>query len=91
MSNQPQIEIYTWQTCPYCRRAKALLDSKGVSYQEISVDGDEAARDAMSQRTGGKRSVPQIFINGQAMGGFTDIQALDRRGQLVPLLEAEPV
>lgn len=87
MSN-PKIEIYTWQTCPYCRRAKALLDSKGASYQEISVDGDEAARDAMALRTGGKRSVPQIFINGQHIGGCDDLHALDARGGLDPLLQA---
>jgi len=88
MSDQLKIEIYTWQTCPYCRRAKALLDSKGVAYQEISVDGDEPARDAMAQRTGGKRSVPQIFINGQHIGGSDDLHALDARGGLDPLLKA---
>jgi len=87
VSNQPKIEIYTWQTCPYCRRAKALLDSKGVTYQEISVDGDEAARDAMSKRTGGSRSVPQIFINGQHIGGCDDLHALDAKAGLDPLLQ----
>lgn len=88
MSNPQKIEIYTWQTCPYCRRAKALLDSKGATYHEISIDGDEAARDAMSKRTGGSRSVPQIFINGQHIGGCDDLHALDAKGGLDPLLQA---
>ena len=87
MPNQPEIEIYTWQTCPYCRKAKALLDSKRVNYQEISIDGDGDAREAMSKLTGGSRSVPQIFINGQHIGGCDDLQALDARGGLDPLLQ----
>lgn len=88
MSEQPKVEIYTWQTCPYCRRAKALLQSKGIDYQEISVDGDEAGRAAMARRSGGKRSVPQIFINGQHVGGCDELHALEARGELDKLLHA---
>ena len=57
-----KVEIYTWQTCPFCVRAKGLLDRKGVSYTEHSVDGDEPARDAMAARGDGRRSVPQVYI-----------------------------
>jgi glutaredoxin 3 len=81
------VEIYTWSTCPFCIRAKALLNKKGVDYQEYCIDGDEAARDAMAARTNGRRSLPQIFINGQHIGGYDDLHALDSRGQLDALLQ----
>ncbi len=81
------VEIYTWSTCPFCIRAKALLNKKGVDYQEYCIDGDEAARDAMAARTNGRRSLPQIFINGQHIGGCDDLHALDSRGQLDALLQ----
>ncbi len=81
------VEIYTWSTCPFCIRAKALLNKKGVDYQEYCIDGDEAARDAMAARTNGRRSLPQIFINGQHIGGCDDLHALDSRGQLDSLLQ----
>ena len=84
----PNVEIYTWTYCPFCIRAKALLDKKGVEYQEYSVDGDEAARDNMAQRANGKRSVPQIFINEQHIGGCDDIHALEAQGKLDPLLKS---
>lgn len=80
------IEIYTWRTCPFCLRAKSLLDTKGVEYTEYSIDGDEAARSKMADRSGGKRSVPQIFVDGQHLGGCDDIHALDRQGKLDALL-----
>ena len=67
-------------------RAKALLDGKGVTYTEYSVDGDEAARDAMAARGDGRRSVPQVFINDQHMGGCDDLHALERAGKLDVLL-----
>ena len=60
-----KVEIYTWRTCPFCVRDKGLLDSKGVSYTDHAIDGDEQARDQMATKTGGRRSVPQVFINGQ--------------------------
>lgn len=84
----PKVEIYTWATCPYCIRAKALLQSKGVNFIEYSVDGDEPARDAMAKRGNGKRSVPQIFINERHIGGCDDLHALDAQGGLDPLLQA---
>ena len=81
-----KVEIYTWRTCPFCVRAKALLDGKGVTYTEYSVDGDEAARDAMAARGDGRRSVPQVYINDQHMGGCDDLHALERAGKLDVLL-----
>jgi glutaredoxin 3 len=83
------VEIYTWQTCPFCIRAKLLLWWKGVSFTEYKIDGDEAARAAMANRAKGRRSVPQIFINQRHLGGCDDLYALDRTGGLDPLL-AEP-
>ncbi len=84
-----KVEIYTWSTCPYCRRAKKLLDSKGVEYIEYCMDGDEAAREKMAQRTGGARSVPQIFINDVHCGGCDDIHMMDANGELDPMLAKE--
>jgi glutaredoxin 3 len=83
-----KVEIYYWTTCPYCTRARALLDSKGVKYTGYDITGDEAARAKMIQRTGGPKSVPQIFIDGKHIGGCDDIHALDAKGQLDPLLNA---
>lgn len=82
----PSVEIYTWRTCPFCVRAKQLLDRKGVAYTEHSVDGDEPARDAMAARGNGRRSVPQIFIADQHIGGCDELHALDRAGKLDALL-----
>jgi glutaredoxin 3 len=87
----PNVEIYTWSTCPFCIRAKALLDRKGVAYTEYTIDGDEAARAKMAGRAQGRRSVPQIFINDQHIGGCDDIHALDRQGNLDSLLQAASV
>ena len=84
-----KVEIYTWQTCPYCIRAKLLLWWKGVNYTEYKIDGDGAARVKMAERANGRRSVPQIFINDEHIGGCDDIYALDAKGKLEPLL-AEP-
>lgn len=81
-----QVEIYTWSTCPFCMRAKSLLNQKGVDFTEYVIDGDEEARDKMAQRANGGRSVPQIFINDQHIGGCDDIHALDAQGKLDPLL-----
>ncbi|ABW31860.1 glutaredoxin 3 [Acaryochloris marina] len=86
------IEIYTWSTCPFCRRAKQLLDQKGATYTEYQIDGDEAARDQMVARgTNGRRSVPQIFINDQHIGGSDDLYALERQGALDKLLGSTEV
>ncbi|MBE9039224.1 glutaredoxin 3 [Oscillatoriales cyanobacterium LEGE 11467] len=83
------VEIYTWQTCPYCIRAKLLLWWKGVRYTEYKIDGNEEARSQMAARADGRRSVPQTFINDRHVGGCDDLYALDSRGELDPLL-AEP-
>ena len=81
------VEIYTWSSCPFCIRAKALLKKKGVEFTEYCIDGDEEARAKMSDRANGRTSVPQIFINDQHIGGCDDIYALDRSGGLDPLLQ----
>ena len=84
----PRIEIYTKSFCPYCWRAKALLDEKGVAYREIAVDFGGEERHVMIQRASGRTTVPQIFIAGQHIGGCDDLMALDRAGKLDPLLAA---
>ena len=81
-----KVEIYTTPTCPYCHAAKALLEDKGVSYEEITVL-DPALRAAMVQRAHGRRTVPQIFIGETHVGGYDDMAALDRQGKLDPLFE----
>lgn len=82
------VEIYTWSTCPFCIRAKALLDRKGVEYTEYCIDGDEAARAVMAKRANGRRSLPQIFINDRHVGGCDDLHALNAEGKLDSLLQA---
>lgn len=83
-----KVEIYTWRTCPFCIRAKNLLNNKGVEFIEYSIDGDEVARAKMAQRANGRRSLPQIFINDDHIGGCDDIHALDSQGKLDVLLTA---
>lgn len=80
-----KVEIYTTQWCPYCHAAKSLLDEKGVNYEEVDAD-DPDVRMAMVQRANGRRTVPQIFVGDTHVGGYDDMAALDRRGQLDPLL-----
>jgi glutaredoxin 3 len=80
------VEIYIQWGCPYCTRAKALLDSKGVAYTEIDVTMDTSKRREMVERKPDARTVPQIFVDGQALGGCDDIHALDAQGKLDPLL-----
>lgn len=80
-----KIEIYTKATCPYCHRAKALLNSKGASFDEIAIDGDADKREKMIARSG-RSTVPQIFIDGQHVGGCDDLHALDALGGLDPML-----
>ena len=81
------VVIYSTQVCPYCVRAKQLLQRKGVSYREIDVSFDQAERMALVARTK-QRTVPQIFINDKHIGGCDDLYALERNGQLDPLLQA---
>lgn len=80
-----KVEIYTTQWCPYCDAAKSLLQSKGVDYDEVDAD-DADTRMAMVQRAHGRRTVPQIFVGETHVGGYDDMAALERRGQLDPLL-----
>lgn len=80
------VEIYTTDYCPYCSHAKDLFKSKNVAYTEIDVSGDDEARIALVKKSGGLRTVPQIFINDQHIGGFDALSALDRDGKLAPLL-----
>lgn len=81
------ITVYTASLCSYCMMAKRLLDTKGVSYTEINVDGDLVLREELIAKTK-RRTVPQIFIGDLHVGGFDDLAALDRRKALDPLLEA---
>ena len=82
------ITIYTTRTCGFCYAAKSLLTKKGVSYDEIDVSADPAARQRMMLRANGRRSVPQIFIGETHVGGNEDLYELERRGGLDPLLMA---
>lgn len=80
-----KVLVYTTLVCPYCVQAKRLLDSKGVAYEEIRVDLDALRRQEMMELSG-RRTVPQIFINDQAIGGCDDLYALERAGTLDSLL-----
>jgi glutaredoxin 3 len=80
------VKIYTTPICPYCIRAKRLLDTKGVPYEEIDVSADDQARIDLAERTG-RRTVPQIFIGEHHVGGSDDLHALERAGELDALLQ----
>jgi glutaredoxin 3 len=82
----PKIEIYSSAVCPYCISAKNLLKAKGLEWSEVRIDLDPAQRDLMLARSGGRRTVPQIFINEHHVGGFDDLVAADRSGKLAELL-----
>ncbi|MFN3820148.1 glutaredoxin 3 [Blastomonas sp.] len=81
-----RIEIYTKFTCPYCYRAKSLLDAKGVAFDEVEISMGGEKRAEMIRRAGGRSTVPQIFIDGNHVGGSDELAALDRAGKLDPLL-----
>ena len=81
-----KVEIYTWQYCPFCIRAKTLLNQKAISFIEHKIDGDDYARGKMIKRTNGKSSVPQIFINDVGIGGCDDLYQLDKENKLDNLL-----
>lgn len=81
------VKIYTWTVCPYCDRAKALLKAKGVDYQEINLDGKDEELKALREKTG-LRTVPQIFINEELIGGYTDLADLEASGELDKKLQA---
>jgi glutaredoxin 3 len=82
----PDIVIYTQPYCPYCDRALALLERKGVSFKEISAPQGTPQREESIRRSGGRTSVPQIFIGERHVGGSDDLLALERAGELDPLL-----
>ncbi|MGD9842960.1 MAG: glutaredoxin 3, partial [Steroidobacteraceae bacterium] len=82
----PEIVMYSTHICPYCDRARQLFARKKINIREIKIDDDPTQRDVMLQRSGGRRTVPQIFIGEQHIGGFDDLAALDRKGELNPLL-----
>jgi glutaredoxin 3 len=77
-----EVELYTTPFCPYCVRARALLERKGVAYTDIDIIGESARRAEMVRRAGGRTSVPQIFIGGEHIGGSDELLALDRNGEL---------
>ena len=81
--------MYTTQVCPFCVRAKALLKRKGVAFTEIDVTDDDALREKMIEMSGGRRTVPEIFVNGKIVGGYDELRALDEAGELDALL-AQP-
>jgi glutaredoxin 3 len=80
------VKIYVKTTCPYCIRAKQLLDEKGVDYEEIVIDGDASKKQEMVAAAGGRTTVPQIFISGKHVGGCDDLMGLEESGRLDDML-----
>lgn len=81
------VKIYTTNYCGYCLRAKDLLKRKGVAYDEVDVTANDELRARLVEMSGGQRTVPQIFIGGTHVGGYSDLSQLDRDGKLEPLLQ----
>ena len=81
-----KVEIYTWQSCPFCLRAKSLLNKKNIVFKEYKIDGDDDARNKMSERAKGARTLPQIFINDICIGGCDDLYELENSNKLDSLL-----
>lgn len=86
-----RVEIYTWQYCSYCLAARRLLRHKGVEFVEYAIDHDENERARMEARADGRRTLPQIFINGRHIGGYSELAYLERSGQLDGLLSKSGV
>ena len=84
----PDIDIYTQPWCPFCERAVSILGKKGVEFNEINAPNGSAERKDAIRRSGGRTTVPQIFIGGAHIGGCDDLVALDRAGKLLPMLQA---
>ena len=84
----PKVTVYTKQNCPFCVRAKRLLEKKGVPYEEIAVEGKDDLRTWLVEKTG-QMTVPQVFAGERSLGGFSDVDALDREGKLDPILRGE--
>jgi len=80
------VTMYTTLICPYCIAAKRLLSKRNIAYEEIDVTGDQAKRAWLVEVTGGRKTVPQIFIKGQSIGGYDELKQLDVSGALAPLL-----
>ncbi len=85
----PKVTVYTKRSCPFCVRAKRLLEKKGVAYEEVDVEGNDDLRIWLAERTG-QKTVPQVFAGERSLGGFSDVDALDRDGKLEPILRGEP-
>ncbi len=85
-----KIEIYSTMFCPYCARARSLLQRKGVAFTDVDVDAEPARRDEMVKRAGGRYTVPQIFIDGEHIGGSDDLMALESAGKLDAKLGVQP-
>ena len=81
-----KVEIYTWQYCPFCIRAKSLLKKKNINFKEHKIDGDEDARALMIERADGRRTLPQIFIDNEGIGGCDDLYTLENENKLDALL-----
>jgi glutaredoxin 3 len=81
-----KVEFYSADWCPFCMRAKALLDARGIEYEEINVDRIPGFREQLVEMTG-RMTIPQIIIDGTPVGGYDDIAALDRAGELLPLVQ----
>jgi glutaredoxin 3 len=84
----PKVTVYTKQNCPYCVRAKRLLEKKGLTFDEVDVESNDELRVWLREKTG-QMTVPQIFAGDRSLGGFSDIDALDRDGKLDPILRGD--
>jgi glutaredoxin 3 len=80
-----RVTVYTTRVCPYCVQAKRLLGERSIPYEEVDVSSDESRRNEMIERAGGRRTVPQIFIDGAHVGGYTELRALADSGGLAGL------
>ena len=83
----PHVEVFSGPYCPYCDKAKALLNKKNIAFEEFNVKSDEVKLSEMLERSNGRKTIPQIFINGQHIGGCDDLYALDGAGKLDALLK----
>jgi glutaredoxin 3 len=84
--HRAKIEIYTKDVCPYCTMAKRLLENKGQEWEEINLSREPGRVDEMIERSGGRMTVPEIFIDGTLVGGYDDLAALETKGELDPML-----
>jgi glutaredoxin 3 len=84
----PKVTVYTKQHCPFCVRAKRLLEKKGVPYEEVAIEGKDELRTWLAEKSG-QMTVPQVFAGDRSLGGFAEVDALDREGKLDPILRGE--